>query len=52
VFEKSARQSPMGRIPTVDDVANAVFYLACEATGVTAHTLIVDCGVTALQPVV
>ena len=52
VYEKSARQSPMGRIPTVDDVANAVFYLACEATGVTAHTLIVDCGVTTLQPVV
>jgi NAD(P)-dependent dehydrogenase (short-subunit alcohol dehydrogenase family) len=52
VFEKSARQSPMGRIPTVDDVANAVFYLACEATGVTAYTLIVDCGVTTLQPVV
>jgi 3-oxoacyl-[acyl-carrier protein] reductase len=52
VFEKSARQSPMGRIPTVADVANAVFYLACEATGVTAHTLIVDCGVTALHPVV
>ena len=50
VFEKGARQSPMGRIPTVDDVANAVFYLACEATGVTAHTLMVDCGVTALQP--
>jgi 3-oxoacyl-[acyl-carrier protein] reductase len=51
VFEKSARQSPMGRIPTVDDVANAVFYLAWEATGVTAHTLIVDCGVTSLQPI-
>jgi 3-oxoacyl-[acyl-carrier protein] reductase len=50
VFEKNARLSPMGRITTVDDVANAVFYLACDATGVTAHTLIVDCGVTALQP--
>ena len=36
---------------TVDDVANAVFYLAWEATGVTAHTLIVDCGVTSLQPI-
>lgn len=52
VFEKSARQSPMGRIATVDDVANAVVYLACDATGVTAHTLVVDCGVTALQPVI
>jgi 3-oxoacyl-[acyl-carrier protein] reductase len=52
VFEKGARVSPMGRIPTVDDVANAALYLACDATGVTAHTLIVDCGVTVLQPTV
>jgi 3-oxoacyl-[acyl-carrier protein] reductase len=51
-FEKGARVSPMGRIPTVDDVANAALYLACDATGVTAHTLIVDCGVTVLQPAV
>ena len=41
----------MGRIPTVDDAANAVLYLACDATGVTAQTILVDCGVTALHPV-
>jgi 3-oxoacyl-[acyl-carrier protein] reductase len=52
VFEKGARLSPMGRIPTPDDVANAALYLACDATGVTAHTIVVDCGVTVLQPVV
>jgi enoyl-[acyl-carrier-protein] reductase (NADH) len=42
----------MGRIPTVDDAANAVLYLACDATGVTAQTILVDCGVTVLLPVV
>jgi 3-oxoacyl-[acyl-carrier protein] reductase len=52
VFEKGARVSPMGRIPTVDDVANAALYLACDATGVTAHTLVVDCGITVLQPTI
>jgi enoyl-[acyl-carrier-protein] reductase (NADH) len=42
----------MGRIPTVEDAANAVLYLACDATGVTAQTIFIDCGVTALQPLV
>jgi 3-oxoacyl-[acyl-carrier protein] reductase len=51
VMEKNIQVSPMGRIPTVDDVANAVLYLACDATGVTAQTIFVDCGVTVLQPV-
>jgi 3-oxoacyl-[acyl-carrier protein] reductase len=52
VVEKNIRISPMGRIPTVEDVANTALYLACDATGVTAQTIFVDCGVTALQPVV
>jgi len=50
--EKAVAGSPMGRIPTVDDAANAVLYLACDATGVTAQTIFIDCGVTALQPIV
>jgi len=50
--EKAVAGSPMGRIPTVDDSANAVLYLACDAAGVTAQTILVDCGVTALLPVV
>jgi len=50
VKEKAIASSPMGRIPTVDDAANAVLYLACDATGVTAQTIFVDCGVTALHP--
>lgn len=51
-MEKNIKVSPMGRIPTVDDIANAALFLACDATGITAHTIFVDCGVTALQPVV
>jgi 3-oxoacyl-[acyl-carrier protein] reductase len=51
VKEKAIAGSPMGRIPTVDDAANAVLYLACDATGVTAQTIFIDCGVTALLPV-
>jgi len=32
------------------DVANAIFYLACDTTGVTAQTTLVDGGMTALMP--
>jgi len=52
VLEKNIKGSPMGRIPTVDDIANAALFLACDATGITAQTILVDCGVTVLQPVV
>jgi len=52
VREKNIKVSPMGRIPTVEDIANAALFLACDATGITAQTLLVDCGVTVLQPVV
>ena len=39
---------PGGRLATVDDVAHAVRYLACDASaGVTGHTLKVDQGWTA-----
>lgn len=52
VLEKNVKVSPMGRIPTVEDIANAALFLACDATGITAHTILVDCGVTVLQPVI
>jgi 3-oxoacyl-[acyl-carrier protein] reductase len=52
VLEKNVQVSPMGRIPTVDDIANAALFLAGDATGITAQTIFVDCGVTTLQPVV
>ncbi len=51
-MEKNIAVSPMGRIPTVEDIANAALFLACDATGITAQTIFVDCGVTVLQPVV
>ena len=33
--EKQIAVSPMGRIPTAEDAANAVLYLTGDATGVT-----------------
>jgi 3-oxoacyl-[acyl-carrier protein] reductase len=51
IKEKQIAASPMGRIPTVEDAANAVLYLVADATGVTAQTIFIDCGVTALQPI-
>jgi 3-oxoacyl-[acyl-carrier protein] reductase len=48
VKEKAVAASPMGRIPTPEDAANAVLYLVCDATGVTAQTILVDCGATVL----
>ena len=42
------RRLPTGRLATVDDVAHAVRYLACDAAGsVTGHSLKVDGGWTA-----
>jgi NAD(P)-dependent dehydrogenase (short-subunit alcohol dehydrogenase family) len=42
------RRLPTGRLATVDDVAHAVRYLACDASAaVTGHTLKVDGGWTA-----
>ncbi|MFQ5830702.1 MAG: SDR family NAD(P)-dependent oxidoreductase [Candidatus Methylomirabilia bacterium] len=41
VMKKNARVSPTGRIPTVDDIANAALCLASDATGITAHTIFV-----------
>lgn len=42
------RRLPTGRLATIEDVAHAVRYLACDAAGsVTGHTLRVDGGWTA-----
>jgi 3-oxoacyl-[acyl-carrier protein] reductase len=51
-IERNIQVSPMGRVATVDDVANAALFLACDATGITAQTIFVDCGIIALQPVI
>jgi len=49
-FEKGARANPIGRNPTPEDIAAAALYLAADASGVTAHTIVVDGGITALHP--
>ncbi len=51
-IEKQKAINPMGRIPTVDDVASAVLFLVSDASAITAQTVFVDGGVTVLQPVV
>jgi 3-oxoacyl-[acyl-carrier protein] reductase len=50
VFEKGARSNPIGRNPTPEDIANAALYLAADASGVTAQTIMVDGGITTLHP--
>ncbi len=52
LMEKLGKVTPMGRLPTVEEVANAALFLAADATGITAQTIFVDCGVTVLQPTV
>ena len=52
LMEKLGKVTPMGRLPTVEEVANAALFLAADATGITAQTIFVDCGVTVLQPMV
>ena len=49
-MESHARVSPMGRISNPEDIASAVLFLASDATGITAQTILVDCGVTTLMP--
>ena len=45
VMEKIAAMTPMARLATVQEVANAILFLACPASSaVTGHTLAVDCG--------
>lgn len=49
-MQRHASVSPMGRISTPDDIAGAVLFLASDAAGITAQTILVDCGVTTLMP--
>jgi 3-oxoacyl-[acyl-carrier protein] reductase len=51
-MEKLGKVTPIGRLPTVEEVANAALFLAADASGITAQTIFVDCGVTVLQPMV
>lgn len=48
--EKAEQRNPMGAITTVEDVAQAVLFLAKDATHITGQTILVDGGETVLGP--
>jgi 3-oxoacyl-[acyl-carrier protein] reductase len=43
-FERGAQATPIGRLATVEEVAQAVLFLAADATGITGEALMVDGG--------
>ncbi|MGI4813739.1 MAG: SDR family NAD(P)-dependent oxidoreductase [Janthinobacterium lividum] len=46
--ERVAQSMPLGHLPSTDDFAEAVAYLASSAArSVTGHTLLIDCGASA-----
>lgn len=47
-FELARKVSPLKRIPTAEDVAATVLFLAADAAAITAETILVDCGMTQL----
>ena len=47
-FEMGRECSPLGRIASVEDVARTVLFLAADAPAITAETILIDCGATAL----
>ncbi len=49
-FEKGAEATPLGRLATAEEVAKTVLFLAVDATGITAETILVDGGRTQLGP--
>ncbi len=47
-FEEGRDVSPLRRIASVQEVASTVLFLAADATAITAETILIDCGATAL----
>ena len=48
-WESAAKITPTGKLPTTEDVADAIFYLA-TAPAITGDTIVVDGGLVALGP--
>jgi NAD(P)-dependent dehydrogenase (short-subunit alcohol dehydrogenase family) len=49
-FEASEAASPLGHLPSFEEVAQVVLFLAADATAITGQTILVDSGRTALGP--
>ena len=47
-FEHGQQVTPLGRLATVEEVAETALFLAAEATGLTGEAIIVDGGITQL----
>ncbi len=47
-FEEGQEVSPLKRLASLEEVATAVLFLAADATAITAETILIDCGATAL----
>jgi 3-oxoacyl-[acyl-carrier protein] reductase len=48
MYEKAEPKLPLQRLPTVEDVANAILYLVADARSTTGEVILVDGGVTRL----
>ena len=49
-FARGNETTPLGRLATAEEVARTVLFLAVDATGITAETILVDGGRTQLGP--
>ena len=51
-FDQAPKKTPLQRIPTVEEVASLVLFLAADATAITAETILIDGGRTSLGDVI
>jgi 3-oxoacyl-[acyl-carrier protein] reductase len=50
MYEKAVTRIPLQRLPTVEDIADAMLYLVADARSTTGEMLLVDGGITRLGP--
>ncbi|MGB6198659.1 MAG: glucose 1-dehydrogenase [Candidatus Acidiferrales bacterium] len=50
MYEKAVTRIPLQRLPTVEDIANAMLYLVADARSTTGEMIVVDGGITRLGP--